>query len=42
MSKMINFNVLLSVDGKKQLVEARANTEELRKKLDGAQKSVRG
>ena len=42
MSKMINFNVLLSVDGKKQLVEAQANTEELRKKLDGAQKSVRG
>lgn len=42
MSKMINFNVLLSVNGKKQLVEARANTEELRKKLDGAQKSVRG
>ena len=42
MSKMINFNVLLSVNGKKQLVEAQANTEELRKKLDGAQKSVRG
>lgn len=42
MSKMIKFNVLLSVDGKKQLVEAQANTEELRKKLDGAQKSVRG
>ncbi len=41
MSKMIKFNVLLSVDGKKQLVEAQANTEELRKKLDGAQKSVR-
>ena len=42
MSKTINFNVLLSVNGKKQLVEAQANTEELRKKLDGAQKSVRG
>lgn len=42
MSKTIKFNVLLSVDGKKQLVEAQANTEELRKKLDGAQKSVRG
>ena len=42
MSKTIKFNVLLSVDGKKQLVEAQANTEELRKKLDGAQKSVLG
>lgn len=42
MSKTIKFNVLLSVDGKKQLVEAQANTEELHKKLDGAQKSVRG
>lgn len=42
MSKMIKFNVLLLVDGKKQLVDAQANTEELRKKLDGAQKSVRG
>lgn len=40
MSKVINFNVLLSVDGKKQLVEAKANAEELRKKFDSTGKSL--
>ena len=40
MSKAIKFNVLLSVNGKKQLVEAQTATEELRKRFEGTRREA--